>query len=287
MRTGVVRLLRFALTTCVIAACAPLALAAQVADSAWTIRSGTFAGQKVGVDPAAASKRSSKFWRTSDIDGRKRIVGWNPSKLPVRVAFRAGRGISSQDSIAFWEILQQMQNDIGMRLFEPATLEAGSDPDDIIVIDTRSMAAADGLTLVTWTISGSLYDARVYFRTTEILHNPRVVTHEMMHALGFGHTSAWISVMNGYGGSPRGLTPADVAYAQVALEARAAGEREDMWARLALAVGREPEQRGLNAAAYAGCTPTSAAEFGEIASSAGMRADDPELLTAFPSCNDR
>ena len=215
-------------------------LAAQTHDSAWTIKAGSFAGQIVPIDKSAATRRSSRFWRISNIGGQKRIVGWNPSRLPARVAFRPGRGISAADSAAFWEILERMQTDMGMRLFEPASLAEDLDPDDFIVIDTKPMTSAEGLTLVTWSSGGTLYDARVYLRAPETLRNPRVVVHEMMHALGFGHTSAWTSVMNGYGGGARGLTPEDVAYAQLALESRATSEREDFWDRLALAADREP-----------------------------------------------
>lgn len=215
-------------------------LVAQIYDSAWTIKAGSFAGQIVPIDRNAASRKSSRFWRISDIGGKKRIVGWNPSRLPARVAFRPGRGISAADSTAFWEILERMQTDMGVRLFEAASLQEDSDPDDFIVIDTRPMTSAEGLTMVTWSSGGTLYDARVYLRAPETLRNPRVVVHEMMHALGFGHTSAWTSVMNGYGGGTRGLTREDVAYAQLALESRRASEREDFWVRLALAADREP-----------------------------------------------
>ena len=218
-------------------------LPAQAFDSAWTIKAGSFAGQRIAIDKNAASRRSSRFWRISDIGGQKRIVGWNPSRLPARVAFRPGRGISAADSVSFWAILEQMQKDMGMRLFEPASLPIDSDPDDLIVVDTKPMTSAEGLTLVTWGHGGSLYDARVFVRAAETLRNARVVTHEMMHALGFGHTAAWTSVMNGYGGGGGGLTAEDVAYAQFALQSRVATEREDMWARLALAVEREgPEE---------------------------------------------
>ena len=215
-------------------------LVAQIYDSVWTIKAGSFAGQIVPIDRNAASRRSSRFWRISDAGGQKRIVGWNPSRLPARVAFRPGRGIGAADSTAFWEILERMQADMGMRLFEAASLEEDSDPDDIIVIDTKPISSAEGVTMVTWSSGGTLYDARVYLRAPETLRNPRVVVHEMMHALGFGHTSAWTSVMNGYGGGARGLTPEDVAYAQLALESRAASEREDFWERLALAADRQP-----------------------------------------------
>jgi hypothetical protein len=206
----------------------------------WTIKGGTYAGQVVRIDRNAATRRSSRFWRVSDNGDRKRIVGWNPSRLPARVAFRQGHRFSPADSAAFWDILRQMEIDMGMKLFEPATLPSDSDPDDLIVVGQKEVPSSDGLTLVTWGSNGALYDARVFFRSSDLLRSPSIVSHEMMHALGFGHTSSWVSVMNGQSRIAN-LTPADVAYAQVAFQSRVASEREDMWDRLALAILREPE----------------------------------------------
>jgi len=196
----------------------------------------------VRLNPDLATRRGSKFLRISRLKGDSRYVAWSPSRLPAPVAFRAGRGISEADSLAFWSILRDMEADMGMRLFEPAVLSPDSDPEDIIVVDTRNMANDDGMTLVTWSTPGGIYDARVFVRSTSTLHSSRIVAHEMMHALGFGHTSAWSSIMNP-GASPSRLTAQDVAYAQYALELRAGNDREDMWERLALANERETPDR--------------------------------------------
>ena len=209
-------------------------------DSTWTIRGGSYAGESVAIDRSAATRTGSRFWRLSVLRGEPRIIGWNPSRLPAAVAFRAGARIGDEDSTAFWTTLRRMEADLGMRLFEPVTLAIGSDPDDVIVVDVKPMASDEGVTLVTWGAHGSLYDARVFLRSRATLHNERVVTHEMMHALGFGHTVSWNSVMNpvlAFGGR---LTREDVAYAQMALASRGVSERSDMWDRLALAVSREP-----------------------------------------------
>ena len=216
---------------------------AQNPDSLFTIRGGTYAGQSLRLDPGLASRRSSRFLRVSRQKGETRYVGWNPSRLPAAVAFRRGEEVSEADSTAFWSILRQMEADIGIRLFEPAVVSAESDPDDVIIVEAKSLPHADGLTMVTWTAGGALYDARVYLRTTSTLRNPRIVAHEMMHALGFGHTSAWTSIMNSGASAPSRLTLQDVAYAQFAMESRARSERSDMWERLALASEREPSQQ--------------------------------------------
>lgn len=226
-------------------------VAGQREDSVWTIRAGTYAGQSIRLNPDFAAKRA-KFLRISKSKGDSRYVAWSPSRLPAPVAFRSGRGISENDSLAFWSILREMEADMGMRLFEPAVLTGDSDPADVIVVDTRNMTRDDGMTLVTWSTPGGIYDARVYLRSTYTMHSSHVVAHEMMHALGFGHTSAWSSIMNSGAASPSRLTPEDVAYAQFALESRAGSDRADMWERLALAMSRE-ERETDSRDAYEAC----------------------------------
>jgi hypothetical protein len=216
-------------------------LSGQTLDSVWTIRGGSYAGVTSPIGKGAATRKTGRFWRLSSRKDGSRIVGWNPSRLPAGVAFRHGGRISAADSTAFWAILRQMEADMGMHLFEPATLSGGSDPADVIIVDTRSMGADDGVTFITWAASGAPYDARVFFRSGGTLHSARVVTHEMMHALGFGHTSAWSSVMSPNPSAPARLTLEDVAYAQAAFASREESERSDMWERLALAVERETE----------------------------------------------
>lgn len=248
--------------------------AAQTPDSMFTIRGGAYAGQAVRIDPGTASRRGSRFLRIARPRGETRYVGWNPSLLPARVAFRPGTGVSSSDSTAFWSILRQMESDIGVRLFEPAVLSAHSDPEDVIVVETKSLPREDGLTMVTWTAGGALYDARVYLRSAATLRDPRIVAHEMMHALGFGHTSAWSSIMNSGRGAPSRLTLQDVAYAQFALESRARSERSDIWERLALAHAREPQLEPRDA-------------FDACLFSRGMISEWPERAPAAPATADQ
>ena len=228
-----------AIAAAIAAAIAPGVMRGQGADSAWTIRGGSYAGQRVSIDRSAANRSGSRFLRLSSRRGDSRIIGWNPSRLPVAVGFRVSSGVSPADSAAFWTILRHMEDDMGMRLFEPIALENGLDPEDVVVVEVKAMASDEGRTLVTWSNHGSLYDARVFVRSRATLRDERVVTHEMMHALGFGHTIAWHSVMNPVVAFNSRLTREDVAYAQMAIASRALSERADMWERLALAVSRE------------------------------------------------
>lgn len=201
------------------------------------IEAGSYAGTAVPVGRGSASRKGSRFWRlTTRRDGG--IVGWNPSRFPIGVALRPDRGISPEDSIAFWKILDQIQADLGVRVFSPATMGKNDDPDDVIVVDTRPMAADDGVTLVTWTSNGLLYDVRVFFRSSAKLRDAGVVTHEMMHALGFGHSADRGSIMNASPATER-LTQQDVAFVQLALRSRAESESIDLYERLGLVIERE------------------------------------------------
>ncbi|MEO5590701.1 MAG: hypothetical protein ABIS03_14020 [Gemmatimonadaceae bacterium] len=187
------------------------------------------------LDRGAATGKSPHFLRISNRDDPGRYVGWNPSQLPAPVAFRPATRVSPGDSAAFWSILRKMETDIGISLFVPAVLPPDSDPVDVIIVDVRRFGPADGMTMATWSTNGMLYDARVNFRSVDRLRNSRIVTHEMMHALGFGHTSAWRSVMNSSTQSVEQLTLEDVAYAQLAFQSRASSELFDFWERLTLA----------------------------------------------------
>ncbi|MFN2604308.1 MAG: hypothetical protein ABR582_16330, partial [Gemmatimonadaceae bacterium] len=174
-------------------------------DTVWTIESGTYAGLQIPlhVDAAFGSLGNREhFWRIAP-GGTGTIVGWKSAGYPMPIAFRHDRhsgSISSGDSSAFWSIIAQLNTDFGTELFRPATLET-DDPSDVIVVDISDMRSSDGLSRETWTPWGELFDVRVTFRDSETLHDPRVVTHEMMHALGFGHTLVWRSVLNPREGS--------------------------------------------------------------------------------------
>jgi len=221
------------------------AQAARAVDSSWVIEGGSYADVRVPIQTrelASQASRNSRFWRTVSGSGGQRFVGWKPSGFPIAVAFRHRLGvrIMDADSMAFWAIARRMETDLGMRLFRPASLALDEDPVDVIVVDVKRVAGSDGLTLITWAAAGDVYDARIFMKSAGTLHDPRVVTHELMHALGFAHTTGWISVMHPSGDRVERLTPQDVAHAQLAFHLRAAAERSDMWQKLASAIDREP-----------------------------------------------
>jgi hypothetical protein len=72
-----------------------------------------------------------------------------------------------------------------------------------------------GRTFITFDAAGRIYEALVSVSRHQYLGDSRVAMHEMLHAIGLGHTNAWASVM---GPSTRGVatpTAEDIAYTQL------------------------------------------------------------------------
>lgn len=266
----------------------PAAKPEQPSDTVWTIESGAYAGFRIPLHFEAAFGARGKrehFWRlATGARNTSAIVGWKSTRYPIPIAFRhkgMSRAISPSDSAAFWSIIAQMNADFGIDLFRPATVN-NEDPPDVIVVDLSDMRNTDGLSRETWTPWGELFDVRVTFSDAQTLHDRRVVTHEMMHALGFGHTMVWHSVLN-----PRQsidadrVTPEDVAYAELAMSSRISRERTDMRSLIALAVARESSRDGADDDAP--CDRNVADAFGEAPMR--LRASSPAgLLTVVSAC---
>ena len=130
-----------------------------------------------------------------------------------------------------------MSADVGVLLFEPATVGA-EDPVDVIVVDVHSMPGADGFTRASWSPAGELFDVRVSFGSRTVLNNSHTVAHEMTHALGFGHTRSWRSIVNPGDRAAARLTPTDVAYIELAMLLRKRRERIDTRRLISLALER-------------------------------------------------
>lgn len=192
----------------------------------WRIEGGTYNGREVRIDAAGALRRptgSASFWRLAPIDARAptQVLGWPESAFPLRIAFHRARSrepITAGDSAEFWRIAAQMERDIGLRLFAPAALPGDSIASGIITAEIAS-DGAEGHTFVTWNDAGNASDGVLMFRRAATLRDPHVVTHELLHLLGFGHATSFQSVSRQGSAEPR-LTAEDVAHAQVALRLR-------------------------------------------------------------------
>ena len=187
----------------------------------WRVRGGEFDGREVAIDPVRAtwSSEGSGFWRITK-RGRftGRTVSWVPDSFPIRVAFRHERGdpnVSESDSLGFWSVAADVERMLGRSLFRPGKFaEIDSGADGILVTVNRGMAAA-GRTFITYDETGRIYEALVTVSRREFLTEPRIAAHELLHAIGLGHTRGWPSVMAPSTGSNNSPSVDDIAYAQL------------------------------------------------------------------------
>lgn len=188
----------------------------------WRIRGGAFDGRDVAIDPVRATTRYGEgtgYWR---LTRHGRLIGhpvtWVTDSFPLRVAFRHERRdppISSSDSSHFWALAANLEQLVGRQLFRPASfeeLDAGAD--GILVTIDRRMSAA-GRTFITYDPTGRIYEALVTVSQREYLGQTRVAMHELLHAIGFGHTGAWSSVMGPNSAGTDAPSVEDIAYAQL------------------------------------------------------------------------
>lgn len=192
----------------------------------WRVSGGVYHGQEVAIDAPGALRRptgSAGFWRLAPLDARAptQVLGWLDSAFPLRIAFHRRRSrepITWGDSVEFWRIAGQMERDLGQRLFTPAQMPDDTIAPGILTVEITS-DGAEGHTFVTWNQSGDAYDGVLMFRRAQTLRDAHVVTHELLHLLGFGHATAFRSVSQ-QGSAESRLTPEDVAHAQVAIALR-------------------------------------------------------------------
>ena len=198
----------------------------------WTVTSGSFQGERVDVSAVAATARAedgTRFWRLQRVLPLATWagVGWPADQLPVAVTFRRNEGdgsISPADSDGFWRGARTLERELGMSLFEPSSPQPGDDEAErpvIQVLVDPSINTA-GYTFASWNGEGVVGSAEVRVRSSALLRDEDVVVHELMHALGFGHTSSWPSIMSNAPGRADRLTASDVAHAQLLFRLRSA-----------------------------------------------------------------
>jgi hypothetical protein len=232
----------------------------------WTPAAGRYAGVPVAVDPVAATAATCRtctgFWRGAlgdSLPGRAPgIPSWPDSAFPIRVAIdpEVGPRMTPRDSIDFWRAARALEDIFGRRLFEPASVEAVLDPpeDDphgVMLVSLDPTLRGDG-----WGSSaaqgGDLLGAAVLLRTRALLSGPNaeaLVGHELMHALGFGHTCAWRSVVSDQrcpGQRAARASPQDVAHVEVLWAVRRLERRygTSQTVRATLAALRPPDGPG-------------------------------------------
>jgi hypothetical protein len=208
----------------------------------WTIPSGRYAGEAVVVSPHRARTpvcpRCSVFWVRDPVPGQDavRFQGWPASRFPLRVGFDREHSVpagAAPDSAAFWRGVESMEDAFGMDLFRPVryaqTLSEGIEeigPDDVVLVVIDPSLPVAGLTMVLGR-RGIVEYAAVSLQRRDVVrtgYGAELVGHEMMHALGFGHTCSWRSLSADLQRCPQMRTPApspeDVAHAQVLYRVR-------------------------------------------------------------------
>jgi len=188
----------------------------------WRVRGGPFDGREVAIDPARATTRFGDgpgYWRlTRRGSWAGRAVTWVADSFPVRVAFRHASGdpfISPNDSVRFWEMATNLERLLGRRLFRAASFEDVDSGGDGIFVAVNPRMPAAGKTFITYDATGRIYEALVTVSRNAYLGDPRVAMHELIHAIGFGHTGAWPSIMGPNATGIESPTAEDVAYAQL------------------------------------------------------------------------
>lgn len=161
------------------------------------------------------------------------VALWPAASLPVPLAFDRGGAagaITAADSAAFWTIVRQMERDLGRPLFRPATLtdltaldSKGYSAGAVLVSLDPTLGPTGGYTNWVSSLDLGITAARSRFGAGALLSSSPLVTHELLHALGFHHTCAWTTVMGGYGcGSAGGATVGDAAGFALAYQVRTA-----------------------------------------------------------------
>jgi hypothetical protein len=156
-----------------------------------------------------------RSWLTRGVDF------WTHGAAPIPVAFdrtHSTSTITAADSVAFWAAASRMSDDLGWPVFKPATILSpgaidvnGTIAGAVLVVVDGTLAAG-GEAIDRYDQLGFLNAARVRVPRESDLATQARVTHVLFHALGFGHTCAWPSVMGGYGcAASDSLTAQDAA----------------------------------------------------------------------------
>ena len=205
----------------------------------------TFASPSYGASTVAISLQSA-FTRVCDDNTNANcnsffpqvwLAGvvplWAASDFPIQLAFNHSASttpITDSDSIALWSVIHDMEADVGRTLFKPVNFSSltppdanGFSPKAVLVWVDNTLTGFSGYTNWIWDGNQNMVAAKTRVRLNSYLANRSLMSHELLHALGFHHTCAWVTVMGGYGcSSAGGITQTDAAGFNLGYQTRAA-----------------------------------------------------------------
>lgn len=209
----------------------------------WKIRSAQFAGQvlpvslALGLTNAGASDPIAYLGliKLAKATGgeRKVLFSWPAEKLPIRVAviWSKSFGFSRESDSAHFtnKVFPAVNQYLGVTTFIPGQILGDTVPDGmmgVILQDNPPPGRASGAPAINWA-TGEIPKATITLPNRLYL-DPVVVgaiVHELMHALGYGHTCGWVSVMYSdapecSGKSSNTLTAMDIAMYEFATAIR-------------------------------------------------------------------
>jgi hypothetical protein len=206
----------------------------------WRIPAGSYAGQEVDISPVRARttmcRGCGSFWlQVYGVNGPVWFQSWRSSSFPLRMAFdreySMPRG-AAPDSSTFWRITQDFEEAFGQDLFRPARYadvqpqDDDRDPNDVVLVMVDRDVRAAALTTVLSRAGVLEFGTMSLQRAGPLTNGPgwQLVGHELLHALGTGHTCEWKSVAADVLLCPEMRTERptadDVAYVQVLYRVR-------------------------------------------------------------------
>lgn len=234
----------------------------------WTIPSGAYAGVTVRIELHRAFRPlcrdcSSFYRRGSETPrsgaARDLVRTWPEAAFPLRVAFDREFSVgatTARDSAAFWRAADEMEHAFGRDLFRPARFtdavpEGEEFPNDAIFVQVDPALHTSGLGISS-AYGNEIVYGEVRVKGWALVHDPdgvHLVSHELLHAMGFGHTCSWRSAMAVEARCPSLRSPVlsreDVAYAQLAQRVRQLQQaHEARWGMEAALEGERVYLRG-------------------------------------------
>ncbi|HSQ31765.1 MAG TPA: Ig-like domain-containing protein [Gemmatimonadaceae bacterium] len=159
---------------------------------------------------------------------------WSAADFPIPLAFNhtaTTSPITATDSTALWTVIHQMEADLGRPLFKPVNFSSltppdanGYSPKAVLVWVDSTLTGFSGYSNWIWENgTQNMIAAKTRVRLNSFLSSRSLMSHELLHDLGFHHTCAWSTVMGGYGcSSAAGITMTDAAGFNLAYQTRAA-----------------------------------------------------------------